>query len=83
LAYIQARAGKDELFSLGYPWATPDCPVEVQEKLFDEMLSYIKLKNPKMIRYWLHDDWKNQMEFFNKKGFKISGRDGPGVYMTL
>ncbi len=58
LAYIQARAGKNGLFSLGYPWVTPECPIGIQEKLFDEMLLYIKQKNPKMIKYWLHDDWK-------------------------
>lgn len=83
LAYIQARAGKNGLFSLGYPWAAPNCPIDVQEKLFDEMFSFIKQKNPTMIRFWLHDDWKKQIEFFRKKGFEISGRDGPGIYMTF
>lgn len=68
LAYIQARKGKNS-FAIGYPWAIPSCPLVVQEKLFNEMLDYIKQKNPDEIFYWLKADWKNQIAFFKKKGF--------------
>ena len=29
---------------LGFPWALPECPEEVQERLFEEMLDYIKTR---------------------------------------
>lgn len=75
LAYCQARIEENQSIAIGYPWAIPDCPTEVQEKLFDELLQYIKRSNPKEIHYWLNVNWKDQIEFFRKKGFirSISG----------
>ncbi len=68
LAYIQARKEKKS-FAIGYPWALPSCPPEVQEKLFNEMLDYIKQKNPHEISYWLKSTWKDQISFFTSRGF--------------
>jgi hypothetical protein len=46
IAYIQARDYPEPKEThLGYPWALPDCPEEVQDKLFDEMLSYLKTRD--------------------------------------
>ena len=46
LAYIQARDYTEiKETHLGYPWATADCPEEVQHKLFDEMLEYLKTRD--------------------------------------
>ena len=46
IAYIQARDYPDPKEThLGYPWALPECPEEVQDKLFDEMLSYLKTRD--------------------------------------
>jgi hypothetical protein len=46
IAYVQARDYEEEKEThLGYAWGLPDCPEEVQHKLFDEMLSYIKTRD--------------------------------------
>ena len=46
IAYVQARDYEEPKEThLGYPWALTDCPEEVQHKLFDEMLSYIKTRD--------------------------------------
>ena len=46
LAYIQARDYPEvKETHLGYPWALPECPEGVQDKLFDEMLAYIKTRD--------------------------------------
>jgi len=75
LAYIQSRITQDKSIYLGYPWAMPNCPEEVQYKLFDDMFKFVKGKKPKEISYWLHSDWISQIEFFREKGFikKIEG----------
>ncbi len=75
LAYCQAVWDEKKSISIGYPWATPNCPLEVQNHLFDELLEYIKQKNPAEIHYWLRHSWEDQIEFFKKKGFilKIEG----------
>ncbi|MFW9779603.1 MAG: hypothetical protein ACFFE8_12165 [Candidatus Heimdallarchaeota archaeon] len=72
LAYIQARVSKDKNVLLGYPWAYPECPEKVQDILFDEMLAYVKKKEPKQISYWILDDWEKQIEFFKRKGFQLT-----------
>lgn len=75
LAYIQSRFTEDNKVSIGYPWGMPECPANVQEKLFDEMFSFIKGRKPKEINYWLYYRWEDQIKFFKKKGFvrKIEG----------
>jgi hypothetical protein len=44
LAYITSRDSSSERgrMYIGYPWAMPGTPTEVQEKLFDEVYSYLK-----------------------------------------
>ncbi len=44
LAYVTARGSRSHVgrIYIGYPWALPDCPAEAQEKIFDELLTYIK-----------------------------------------
>lgn len=75
LAYIQSRITKDKAIYLGYPWAMPNCPAEVQDKLFTDMFKYVKEKKPKEISYWIHSDWARQIEFFKERGFtrKVKG----------
>jgi hypothetical protein len=76
LAYIQSRINQNKTISIGYPWAMPKCPSEVQEKIFDELFNYIKdKKKPKEINYWLFYKWREQIDFFERKGFskKIEG----------
>ncbi|UCG04164.1 MAG: hypothetical protein JSW11_09290 [Candidatus Heimdallarchaeota archaeon] len=72
LAYIQARDYETvEETHLGYPWALTNCPQEVQDKLFDEMLDYIKkreLAKKYAIRMNASVDDKNIVDFFKGKG---------------
>jgi hypothetical protein len=46
LAYITSNIDDDEPWEalIGYPWAMSECPQEVQEKLFNEQMSYLKGK---------------------------------------
>ena len=46
LAYITCTIDDDEPWEalIGYPWAMPECPPEVQEKLFKDQISILKKK---------------------------------------
>ncbi|MFW9905329.1 MAG: hypothetical protein ACFFFH_13395 [Candidatus Thorarchaeota archaeon] len=72
LAYIQARDYEAiEETHLGYPWALENCPKEVQDKLFNDMLDYIKkreMAKKYAIRMNASVDNKNVMDFFKGKG---------------
>lgn len=46
LAYIRYYLYPSGSLYIGYPWCTPDCPSEVQEKLFTDLKKYIKEKFP-------------------------------------
>lgn len=76
LAYIQTRVTEGETEKrtyLGYPWAINDCPPKVQEKLFDEMLEFIKSRDPEstiVMGYWL-DTWTDPIKFAKKKEFIV------------
>lgn len=76
LAYIQTRVteGDDEKRTyIGYPWAINECPLEVQEKLFEEMLEYIKTRdaNSKIVMGLLKDSWIDVIEFVKSKRFVL------------
>lgn len=75
LAYVTSRdsrhhVGRTYIF---YPWALPNCPGEVQEKIFDDLLTYIKKrKDPPEIAGAVILTSKipeEQIKFFQKKGF--------------
>jgi hypothetical protein len=70
LAYCQARdypaLGETHI---GYPWALPKCPPDVQEKLFDDLLAYLREREKTLaIRTSVALDWDSQIAFFKKKG---------------
>ncbi|MHA2233507.1 MAG: hypothetical protein ACXAB4_13575 [Candidatus Hodarchaeales archaeon] len=72
VAYCQARdypfigAGETHL---GYPWALPDCPAEVQDKLFDDILAYIKQREETLlIRAPAALENEKVVAYFKKKG---------------
>ncbi|PWI47164.1 hypothetical protein CEE45_13185 [Candidatus Heimdallarchaeota archaeon B3_Heim] len=77
LAYIQASQVSSKVFYLGYPWCTADCSPDVQNKLFSDMLVYLKSKNPDEIQYWIKTQWSKVREFFTERGFilKVKGLD--------
>jgi hypothetical protein len=46
LAYIRYYLYPSGSLYIGYPWSTPDCSPEIQEKLFEELKKYIKERYP-------------------------------------
>lgn len=77
LAYVTCRddQGTPGRSYISFPWALQNCPSEVQEKLFDDQLNYIKSRDEtKEIRsvFVLNPEiTKTQFEFMKKKGFEI------------
>ncbi len=75
LAYVQARDSPIRLgrTAISYPWALQECPKEVQYRLFDDLVAYLrKRQNTKeiitgvVLRSLIKDQ---QLKFFQEKGF--------------
>lgn len=75
LAYVQTSewVARPGTFMISYPWALPDCPLEAQEKIFDELLAWLKETiNPQVIFGEVVFDTpttNERIEFFQRKGF--------------
>lgn len=75
LAYITSLVSDENIgrIHIGYPWSLPGCPVEVKEKLLNDMINYWKGKEEtKIIRTSVVLESKtkdDQIEFFLKRGF--------------
>ena len=75
LAYISASGSNSQPWTIGmgYPWALPGCPSNVQEKIFKDLVSYIK-ENEKIqeivtgvrLTSKIADE---HIRFFTEKGF--------------
>lgn len=78
LAYIQARDYENvKETHCGYPWALSDCPVEVQNKLFDEMLAYLtqrEIAKEYDIRMNADSQREEIVQFFKKKGLVVKSK---------
>ncbi len=78
LAYIQARDYENEKEThLGYPWALSDCPAEVQDKLFDEMLDYLAQREiAKEYDLRMNTDSRREeiVQFFKKKRLEVKSK---------
>ena len=72
VAYIQARDYEQiKETHLGFPWALPNCPEGVQDKLFDNLLEYIKPHAAKIgyeLRVNVNANRKDRIEFVKKRG---------------
>ncbi len=75
LAYISASGSDSQPWTIGmgYPWALPGCHSTVQEKLFKDLVSYIK-RNEKIQEITTGVVWSSkiadeQIRFFKEKGF--------------
>ncbi len=69
LAYVQARdyPGIGETH-VGYPWTMPECPLEVKNIIYDDLLAYIKTRNTGLkIKMNVQAD---RVHFAKKRGFK-------------
>jgi hypothetical protein len=75
LAYITSATSNDEPWRgfIGYPWSLSDCPNEVKDKLFDELLKHLySIDGIKQIRTAVVVGSKTkeeQIKYFIEKGF--------------
>ncbi|MHA1945596.1 MAG: hypothetical protein ACXAC6_03125 [Candidatus Hodarchaeales archaeon] len=73
VSYVQARIrDKSKEIHLSFPWAIPGTPVEVQDTLFDEMLSYVR-EHQKYSTYKIRVNAiakpEENLAFLKKRGF--------------
>ncbi|WP_455142866.1 hypothetical protein [Candidatus Hodarchaeum mangrovi] len=75
LAYVQTSLWpiRPGTFILSYPWALPECPLEAQEKIFDELLTWLKntvhpneIVGEVVLNTPTTDD---RIQFYKRKGF--------------
>ncbi len=80
LAYVQATDSTSHIgrTHISYPWALPACPVEVQEKIFDEVLTYLlqrgqtlEITAPLVLDV---EGIEERIKFFTNKGFSEKER---------
>lgn len=75
LAFVFARDSRSHpgRTHVSYPWALPDCPNKVQEKIFHDLFEYIrKRKDIREITgpvYVNATNAEEQIKFFQRKGF--------------
>lgn len=75
LAYITSLVSDEAIgrIHIGYPWSLPDCPVEVKDKLLNDLIAYWKeQENTRLIRtsVVLASKTKDeQIKFFEKRNF--------------
>jgi len=75
LAYVTSVTGGDEPWRgfIGYPWSVKNCPREVKDKLFAELLDHIySIDGIKQIRTAVvmgSKTAKEQIDYFKEKGF--------------
>ena len=76
LAYVTSATNNDEPWRgfIGYPWSMKDCPREVKDKLFDELLEHVySTESVKQVRTAVVVGSKTkdeQIEYFKEKGFE-------------
>ena len=76
LAYVTSWVNNEnpEQGGIGYPWSFPECPADAKDKIFDELYTHLKKeKKLKEIRTGIVLTSKiagEQIEFFEKRGFK-------------
>jgi len=75
LAYVTSASSEDEPWRgfIGYPWSLKDCPAEVKDKMFNELMDHLYSKDGvNLIRTAVVDGSKTkeaQIEYFKNKGF--------------
>jgi len=75
LAYVTSRLSRtfQGRNYISYPWAHPDCPHEVKDRIFSDLLEYLKgHKDTKEIATYIlfaSDNCQEQIEFFLRNNF--------------
>ena len=73
LAYIQYRIYQGNEIYIGYPWATENCPQDVQDTLYSNLEKYIKIKYPSekfLFMGNISDDYTDVHKQISKYGFE-------------
>ncbi len=75
LAYVQTSkwAARPGTYIISFPWALPECPPEAQEKIFDDLLTWLKdTIHPQVLAGEVVFDTTttdDRIAFFQRKGF--------------
>jgi len=75
LAYVQTSqwAARPGTYIVSYPWALEECPIEAQEKIFDELIVWLQDNiHPQVIAgevVYETPTTDERIDFFQKKGF--------------
>lgn len=80
LAYVTSSTSQDEPWRgfIGYPWSLKECPAEIKDKIFDELLDHVySMDGIQQIRTGVvigSKTKKEQIKYFIEKGFVESER---------
>ena len=69
IAYIQTRkVVETKQVYIGYPWSTIDCPEEVKDHMFKNMVNYLYTRDPeyKIVCGVIQDSWTDIRDFLKK-----------------
>jgi hypothetical protein len=69
IAYIQTRkVVETKQVYIGYPWSTTDCPEEVKDEMFKNMVDYLYTRDPeyKIVCGVIQDSWTDVRDFLKK-----------------
>ena len=69
IAYIQTRKVIErKTIYIGYPWSTTDCPEDVKDEMFKNMLIYVSKRDPEyeIVCGVIQDSWTDVREFLKK-----------------
>jgi hypothetical protein len=75
LAYVQTSkwAARQGTYIISYPWAIPECPIESQNRIFDELIKWLQdTIHPQVIAgevVFETPTTDERIAFFKKKGF--------------
>jgi len=75
LAYVQARDyPQQKEMHIGRTWAMPDCPKEVQTKMWDSLLTYLKTRDTDFKLKFNTTNNEEDVTFAKERGFKEEQR---------
>ena len=74
LSYIQYRIYETDKLFIGHAWSVDDCSKEVQHKMYEKIITYVKTKYPDKKEVYLGyilDDFTDIVNFIKSEGFKL------------
>lgn len=73
LSYIQYRFYEKTKIFIGHAWSVDDCPVDVQQAMYDKIFDYVKQKYPDNKEIYLgyvYDHFTDVVAMIKKQGFE-------------